>query len=154
MARLPCSCGVSCHLSWHRVLSLGNRRTSEDHPGVHHGQPQTGCSANCHVAVRVVSICNPHTGRHSRNVPVRDTVLGVGNHLVLHRHVAHWSTDGTVDLSTETCQHQWRKSIRASTSSRCLNVTINDFVVSNNWSWPLLNPMRIFRIAVLRVTQT
>ena len=105
MARLRHPRCVPRHFPRYRHLSLDEWRTSADHPGVHHGQPQTGHPADSNIYVCIFPVGNPIARSAGRDVPVWRPVSPVGSSWIHMCNTNRWAFDCTVALSAETCQY-------------------------------------------------
>jgi len=91
--------------SRHWTVSLADRWSTEDHPGVHHGQPEVGYFADGDVAVRFVPVSDRHSGDHGRDVPVRSAVFNMGASCCKSCNSHDRKTYGALDLSTQTHEY-------------------------------------------------
>jgi len=105
LARLRHLRCVRRRLARYRFLSFGDRRPTTDHPGVHHGRPQTWHPANGDVAVRFIQVGYSHTRFPSRDVHVWNNVSPMGVCSLHDCSNLGRTHPCTVDLPSETGQH-------------------------------------------------
>ena len=101
----------SVDIAWHWPLPCFLWRTPKNHQGVHHGwQEVTSYSNNAQLA-GVLSICFDDTGIFCRGIHLWHSIMVHKLLQLCPCSPVFWETFSALDVSTETCQCVWGKSI-------------------------------------------